>query len=111
MWNDVSKELKKVELDNLRYDHPLCSGILDVELELFPDIDRNTFQKQAEKYKINDNQNSQNIKKICHEFMKEQVNLEQESIQPNSIQNIEFGKLLDSSEILQQMTEKILKVL
>lgn len=110
MWEDISKELEKVELNNLRYDHPLCSGILDIELELFPDIDRNTFQKQAEKYKINDNQNSQNIKKICHDFMKQQ-NLEQESIRSNFIQNIESGKLLDSSEILQQMTEKILKVL
>lgn len=106
MWEDISKELEKVKLNNLRYDHPLCSGIL----ELFPGIDRNTFQNQAEKYKINDNQNSQNIKKICHDFM-EQQDLEQESIRSNSIQNIEFGKLLDPSEILQQMTEKILKVL
>ena len=38
MWMTVEKRLRKVNVKNLGYAHPLCSGILDDSSEPFKDM-------------------------------------------------------------------------
>ena len=72
MWRNLHKELNKDEVENLSYDHPLSSGILDTSSEPFINLsisesDRKTFQKLIKKYNIN---KFEFIKQTCAKFMK-----------------------------------------
>ncbi len=75
MWRNLHKELNKDEVENLSYDHPLSSGILDTNSESFinPSIsesDCKTFQKSIKKYNINE---VEFIKQTCIKFMKKTI--------------------------------------
>ncbi len=75
MWRNLHKELNKDEVENLSYDHPLSSGILDTSLKPFinssiSESDCKTFQKPIEKYNINE---IESIKQTCAKFVKKTV--------------------------------------
>lgn len=116
MWKNLSTELDEVRMENFRYDHPLCSGVLDSSSEPFinasiSETDLNTFQKPIEKYNIDDDES---IKKICNKFMIEEKSNHQQKPFLNRFDTQNdaiFGELLDSQENLHQMTEDMLKVL
>jgi len=75
MWSNLHKELNKDEIENLSYDHPLSSGILDTSSEPFINLsisesDHKTFQKLIEKYNINE---IESIKQTYVKFVKKTV--------------------------------------
>ncbi|CAI2194235.1 14413_t:CDS:2, partial [Funneliformis geosporum] len=38
MWERIEIELEEINVENLRFDHLICSGILDIKSESFTDI-------------------------------------------------------------------------
>ena len=75
MWRNLHKELNENEVENLNYDHPLSSEILNISLKPFINLsisesDRKTFQKLIKKYNINE---IEFIKQTCVKFMKKTI--------------------------------------
>ena len=75
MWRNLHKELNENKVENLSYDHPLSSGILDTSSEPFINLsisesDCKTFQKSIEKYNIN---KVESIKQTYVKFMKKTI--------------------------------------
>ena len=33
MWERIEMELEEINVENLRFDHPICSGVLDIKSE------------------------------------------------------------------------------
>jgi hypothetical protein len=115
MWEEIFLELKKVNIDNLPYDHPLCSGILDTSSEPFvnqsmSESTRNTFQKPIEKYNIDENKP---LKDICKKFVQDEKLSYQKKLFSGrfDIQDVNFGEFIDTSANLRQMTDDMLEVL
>lgn len=113
MWQWIFNELEKVNVCQLAYDDPLSTGILDISsepLKHMPEEYRNIFQEPIKKFLIMENQE---IKQICNEFLQseERKNLWKRVRVSQDIQDIEFGKLLDTTVDLQQMTSKMLRAL
>ena len=40
MWERIETELKEINVENFRFDHPICSGILDIKSESFTNMPR-----------------------------------------------------------------------
>jgi len=38
MWERIETELEEINVENLGFDHLICSGILDIKLELFTNM-------------------------------------------------------------------------
>ena len=38
MWERIETELEKINVENLGFDHLICSGVLDIKSEPFTDI-------------------------------------------------------------------------
>jgi len=49
MWRAVEDELKSIKVENLGYDHPLCSGILDDCSTPFTEIPERCIQSVKQK--------------------------------------------------------------
>src|SRR6266542_3423299 len=97
MWKRIRTELEKVDVENLRFDHPIYSGVLDIKSELFikmPGSFCDIFKKPFEKYKLDHNNM---IMDTCREIIhneESKINLDED------LSNVEFEKWLDSSERL-----------
>ena len=55
MWERIEMELEEINVKNLGFDHPICSGVLDIKSETFTDIPGSVsdiFKKLFQKYKL-----------------------------------------------------------
>src|SRR5437763_5716224 len=58
MWERIEIELEEINMENLEFDHLICSDILDINSELFTDIPGSVsdiFKKPFQKYKLEQN--------------------------------------------------------
>src|SRR2546423_13502626 len=108
MWERIRTELEKVNVESLRFDHSICSGVLDIKLEPFkkmPGSFCDIFKEPFKKYKLDHND-------IIMDTCKEIIHNEKSKINLNEdLSDVEFEKWLDSSERLQEMVRRILESL
>ena len=108
MWERIEMELNNINVENLGFDHPICSGVLDIKSEPFINIPESfcdIFKEPFQKYKLEQNQD---ILDTCKEFIQ---NEESKINEDEDLHDVEFGKWLDSSERLQEKTRRILESL
>ncbi len=108
MWERIEMELNNINVENLGFDHPICSGVLDIKSEPFINIPESfcdIFKKLFQKYKLEQNQD---ILDTCKEFIQ---NEESKINEDEDLRDVGFGKWLDSSERLQDTTRQILESL
>ena len=108
MWERIEMELEQVNVESLGFDHPICSGVLDIKSEPFtkmPGSFCDVFKEPFQKYRLNQNDT---IMDICKEFIyneKTKINVDDE------LSNVEYGRWLDNSKKLQIMSRQILEAL
>ena len=106
MWERIGTELEKVNVESLEFDHPICSGVLDIKSEPFtkmPGSFCDIFKEPFEKYKLDpNNMIMDTCKEIIHNE-ESKINLDED------LRDVEFGKWLDNSERLQEITRRILE--
>ena len=108
MWERIETELEEVDVESLGFDHPICSGVLDIRSEPFTEMPVSfcdIFKEPFEKYKLDHNDM---IMDTCKEIIhneESKINLDED------LSNVEFGKWLDSSEKLQEVIRRILESL
>lgn len=110
MWERVETELHDIKVEELGFDHPLCSGILDIRSEPFTKMPTslcNIFQEPFQKYKLKQNNT---ILNMCGEFVKDEEG-KIGSKEYDIVRNVEFGKWIDQPEKLEQMTREILEAM
>ena len=108
MWERIEVELNNINVENLGFDHLICSGVLDVKLEPFINIPGSfcdIFKEPFQKYKLEQNHD---ILDTCEEFIQ---NEESKINEDEDLRDVGFGKWLDSSERLQDTTRRILESL
>jgi len=101
-------ELNNMNVENLGFDHPICSGVLDIKSELFINIPGSfcdIFKKLFQKYKLEQNYD---ILDTCKEFI---LNEESKINEDEDLHDVKFEKWLNSSERLQKITRQILESL
>lgn len=108
MWERIETELEEVDVESLGFDHPICSRVLDIRSEPFTEMPVSfcdIFKKPFQEYKL---EHSSIILDSCKEFIyneESKINLDED------LHDVEFGKWLDSSEKLQEITRRILESL
>ena len=108
MWERIETELEEVDVESLGFDHPICSGVLDIRSEPFTEMPVSfcdIFKEPFQEYKL---EHSNIILDSCKEFIhnkESKINLDED------LHDVEFGKWLDSSEKLQEITRRILESL
>ena len=106
MWKRIETELEEVDVESLRFDYPICSRVLDIRSEPFTKISVsfcNIFKEPFQEYKL---EHSNIILDSCKEFIhneESKINLDED------LHDVEFGKWLDGSEKLQEITRRILE--
>ena len=69
MWERIEMELNNINVENLGFDHPICSGVLDIKSEPFINIPESfcdIFKEPFQKYKLEQNHD---ILDTCEEFI------------------------------------------
>jgi hypothetical protein len=108
MWERIEMELEQVNVESLGFDHPICSGVLDIRSEPFtkmPGSFCDVFKEPFQKYRLDQNDI---IMDVCKEFIhneKSKINMD------DDLSNIEYGRWLDNPEMLQTMSRQILEAL
>ena len=108
MWERIEMELNNINVENLGFDHTICSGVLDAKSEPFINIPGSfcdIFKEPFQKYKLEQNHD---ILDTCEEFIQ---NEESKINEDEDLRDVGFGKWLDSSERLQDTTRRILESL
>ncbi len=106
MWERIKTELEEINVENLGFDHPICSGVLDIKLEPFtnmPGSISDIFKELFRKYKLEQNYD---IMEACKEFIqnkKSKINIDE------VLGNINYGEWLDKPEELQDLTKWMLE--
>src|SRR3954452_4677647 len=98
MWERIKMELNNINVENLGFDHSICSGVLNIKSEPFiniPELFCDIFKELFQKYKLEQNQD---ILDTCKEFIQ---NEELKINQDEDLRDVEFEKWLDSSERFQ----------
>jgi len=106
MWERIETELKEINVENLGFDHPICSGVLDIKSEPFtnmPGSVSDIFKEPFRKYKLEQNRD---IMEACKEFIQ---NEESKINMDEVLGNINYGEWLDKPEELQDLTKWMLK--
>ena len=108
MWERIEMELEQVNVESLGFDHPICSGVLDIRSEPFtkmPGSFCDVFKEPFQKYRLDQNDI---IMDVCKEFIhneKSKINVD------DDLSNVEYGRWLDNPEMLQTMSKQILEAL
>ena len=106
MWEIIETELEEINVENLRFDHPICSGVLDIKSEPFtnmPGSVSDIFKEPFQRYKLEQNHD---VMEACKEFIQnEELNINMDEI----LNNINYGEWLDKSEELQDLTKWMLE--
>ena len=82
-------ELEQVNVESLRFNHPICFGVLDIKSEPFtkmPGSFYDIFKESFQKYRLNQNDT---IMDICKEFIyneKTKINVD------DKLSNVEYGR-------------------
>ena len=101
-------ELNNINVENLGFDHPICSGVLDIKSEPFINIPKSfcdIFKELFQKYKLEQNWD---ILNTCKEFIQnEKLKINEDE----DLHDVEFEKWLDSFKRLQDTTRQILEFL
>ena len=106
MWERIEMELEEINVENLGFDHLICSGVLDIKSEPFTDIPESVsdiFKKPFQKYKLEQNHD---IMEACKEFIQNEeskINIDE------VLGNINYGEWLDKPEKLQDLTKRMLE--
>ncbi|CAG8706893.1 9076_t:CDS:2, partial [Acaulospora morrowiae] len=70
MWERIETELKEINVEDLGFDHPICSGVLDIKSVPFTNIPGSVcdiFKEPFQKYKLEQNHN---VMDACKEFIR-----------------------------------------
>ncbi|PKC01273.1 hypothetical protein RhiirA5_426983 [Rhizophagus irregularis] len=106
MWERIETELEKINVEDLSFDHPICSGVLNIKSEPFTNMPGSVcdiFKELFQKYKLKQNHD---VMEACKEFIQN----EKSKINVNEIlSNINYGEWLDKPEELQDLTKRILE--
>ena len=89
MWERIEMELNNINVENLGFDHPICSGVLDIKSEPFINIPESfcdIFKEPFQKYKLKQNQD---ILDTCKEFIQ---NEESKINEDEDLRDVGFGK-------------------
>ena len=106
MWERIETELEEINVENLGFDHPICSGVLDIMSEPFtnmPGSVSDIFKEPFRKYKLEQNHD---IMEACKEFIQNEeskINIDE------VLGNINYGEWLDKPEELQDLTKRMLE--
>jgi len=106
MWERIEMELEEINVENLGFDHSICSGVLDIKSEPFTDIPGSVsdiFKEPFQKYKLEQNHD---IMEACKEFIQNEeskINIDE------VLGNINYGEWLDKPEELQDLTKRMLE--
>ena len=69
MWERIETELEEVDVESLGFDHPICSGVLDVKSKPFIEMPMsfcNIFKEPFQEYKL---EHSNIILDSCKKFI------------------------------------------
>ena len=106
----LENDLEEINVAQLPYNHPLCSGILDVELKPISDMPeslRNIFEQETKKkYTL---PNNDTILQTCEDFIQE-VSIRTEVSQPSTY-DPPFGEWIERPEKIEILTKQILEAL
>ena len=106
----MKNDLEEINVAQLPYNHPLCSGILDAESKpIFdmPESLRNIFEHEIKKkYTLPDNDA---ITQTCKDFFQE-ISIRSE-VSLLSTYDPPFGKWIERPEKIEMLTKQILEVL
>ncbi len=106
MWEKIEMKLEEINVENLGFDHLICSDVLDIKSEPFTDIPvsvSDIFKEPFQKYKLEQNHD---IMEACKEFIQN----EESKINMNEVLgNINYGEWLDKPEELQDLTKRMLE--
>lgn len=110
MWKSIEKELGKANVEDLGYDHPLCSGILDDSSFPFTKISKDSCEVFREQIKIYIIPSNEFLKITCEEFVQKEKEKDLSKLSV-TYGNARFGEFLDGPEKLLELTNQILEVL
>src|SRR6266498_1222591 len=99
-------ELEEINVENLGFNHLICSGVLDIKSEPFTDIPGSVsdiFKEPFQKYKLEQNHD---IMEACKEFIQ---NEESKINMDEILGNINYGEWLDKPKELQDLTKRMLE--
>ncbi|CAG8498178.1 12634_t:CDS:2, partial [Acaulospora morrowiae] len=88
MWERIEMELKEINVEDLGFDHPICSGVLDLKSVPFTNIPGSvcdTFKEPFQKYKLEQNHN---VMDTCKEFIRNEeskINIDENQCKPLEI--------------------------
>ncbi|RGB32596.1 hypothetical protein C1646_762705 [Rhizophagus diaphanus] len=91
MWERIETELEEINVENLGFDHPICSGVLDIKSELITNMPKSIsdiFKEPFRKYKLEQNHD---IMEACKEFIQ---NKESKINIDKVLGNINYGEWL-----------------
>ena len=106
MWERIETELEEINVEDLGFDHPICSGVLDIKSEPFTNMPGsvcNIFKKPFWKYKLEQNYN---IMEVYKEFIQ---NKELKINMNKVLDNINYEEWLDKPEELQDLIKWMLE--
>ncbi|RGB23829.1 hypothetical protein C1646_773944 [Rhizophagus diaphanus] len=106
MWEKIEMELGEIDVENLEFNHPICSDVLDIKSEPFINMlgsVSDIFKEPFRKYKLEQNHD---IMEACIEFIQ---NKELKINMDELLDNINYGKWLDKPEELQDLTKRMLE--
>ncbi|CAJ0838917.1 3726_t:CDS:2 [Entrophospora sp. SA101] len=110
LWERLANDLKKIDLTQLPYNHPLCSGIFDIEsspISDLPDSLRNVFEENTKKKFCIDNNEA--LLQTCEEYIQEvSISLEEP---PLETCDPPFGQWIERPEKLKIITKQLLEAL
>jgi len=107
MWERIETELEEINVENLGFDHLICSGVLDIKSEPFtnmPGSVSDIFKEPFQKCKLE--QNHDDIMEACKEFIQNEeskINIDE------VLGNINYEEWLDKPEELQDLTKRMLE--
>ena len=106
MWERIEMELEEINVENLGFNHLICSSVLDIKSEPFTDTPGSVsdiFKEPFRKYKLEQNHD---IMEACKEFIQ---NEESKINMDEVLGNINYGEWLDKPEELQDLTKRMLE--
>lgn len=110
MWERLGNDLEEIDVAQLPYDHPLCSGILDAESKPISDMPeslRNVFEQDTKKkYTLPSNDV---VSRTCEDFFQE-VSIRTEVFLPSTY-DPPFGEWIERPEKIEMLTKQFLEVL
>ncbi len=108
MWERIEMELNNVNVENLGFDHPICSGVLDIKSEPFTNIPGSfcdIFKELFQKYKLDQNH-------VILDTYKDFIQKEESKInEDEDLDNIDYGKWIDNPKKLKKITKQMLESL